>query len=208
MTTQSKLPVVGVLLTNTSSRDTCCGEKCLKKLKGKPVLSYVIERASPQVTALILNANGDPTRFDSVGLPIVPDSIEEHRGALAGILTGMEWAHENNPNCEWIATFSADSPFIPMDLVNHMLEEIDRHHADMAFVSCGGRPHPEYGLWPVELADDLRYALLEEDIKRIDRWTRLYDTITVEYPADPIDCFSNTNFIDGIVTVERAATVH
>ncbi len=208
MRTQSKVPVIGALLTNSSSRHSHCGEKCLRKLMGKPVLSYVIERASPQVTALILNANGDPTRFHNINVPIVPDAIEEHRGALAGILTGMEWAREHNPKCEWLATFSTDSPFIPQDLVKHLLDEIQAQGADMGFVSCGGKPHPEYGLWPIELAEDLRYALMEENIKRIDMWTRLYNTITVEYEADPIDRFSNTNFIDGIVNIERSAALH
>ena len=203
MTTQSKPPVVGILLASNSHRTTNSGEKCLKKLMGKPVLSYVIERALPQVTSLILNANGDPTRFQDISIPVVPDAIEELSGPLAGILTGMEWARDNDPKAEWLATFATDSPFIPHDLVLHMLEEIERHQADMAYISCGGKPHPEYGLWPVELAEDLRYALTEENIKSVDKWTQLYNAITVEYPAKPIDRFTLSNNIEGIVDVER-----
>lgn len=208
MRTQSKPPVVGLLHTNNSHRAHHCGEKCLKKLMGKPVISYVVERVSPQVSRLVLNANGDPTRFHDVDIPVVPDAIDDLSGPLAGILTGMEWVHENAPDSEWLATFATDSPFIPEDLVLHMLEEIERNHADMAFISCGGRPHPEYGIWPVELAEDLRYALMEENIKRVDKWTQLYDTITVEYPAQPIDRFTLTNFIEGIVDVERNTALH
>ena len=96
----ANVPIVGVLLANSPSRRICCSDKCLKKLMGKPILSYVIERALPQVSHLIINANGDPTRFKNVSLPIIPDAIEEHSSALTGILTGMEWAHDNAPECQ------------------------------------------------------------------------------------------------------------
>lgn len=203
MTTQSKNNVVGILLTSSMHRNGHCSDKCLKKLMGKPVLSYVIERAAPQVSNLILNANGDPTRFQDMEITVVPDALENVNGPLSGILTGMEWARDNDPKCEWLATFATDSPFVPHDLVQHMLEEIDRHQADMAFISCGGKTHPEYGLWPIELAEDLRYALTEENIKRVDKWAELYNAITVEYPAKPIDRFTLSNYIDAIVDVER-----
>lgn len=202
MTAQSKPPVVGLLLTNNAHRNQHCGEKCLKKLMGRPILSYVVEQVSPQVSSLILNANGDPTRFDFADLPVVPDAIEGLNGPLVGILTGMEWARDNDPNCEWLATFGTDSPFIPRDVVSHMLKEIERNDADMAYISCGGKPHPEYGIWPIELAEDLRYALTEENIKRVDKWTELYNPIVVEYSAQPIDRFALTNLIEGIVDVQ------
>jgi len=202
MTAQSIPPVVGLLLTNNAHRSQHSGGKCLKKLMGKPIISYVVEHVSSQVSSLILNANGDPTRFDFAGLPVIPDAIEDLNGPLVGILTGMEWARDNDPDCEWLATFGTDSPFIPRDVVSHMLNEIARQDADMAYISCGGKPHPEYGIWPIELAEDLRYALTEENIKRVDKWTALYNVAVVEYPAQPIDRFALTNLIEGIVDVE------
>ena len=199
MSTKSNIPIVGVLLANSPSRKICCADKCMKKLMGKTVLQHIIERTAPQVSCLVLNANGDPTRFKDIGMPVLPDAIDDRPSVLNGILTGMEWARANIKGCEWIATFATDSPFVPRDLADYLLAQINAHHADMAYVKCGNRAHPEYGLWPVDLAEDLRNAMEEDEIRRVDKWTALYETLVVEFSPDPVDRFTNANVIDGIV---------
>ena len=81
--------VAGVLLAGGLSRRMGGGDKALRTLGGKTILERVIARARPQVSALLLNANGDPARFASYGLPVRADLVEGHAGPLAGILTGM-----------------------------------------------------------------------------------------------------------------------
>jgi len=208
MKVQSQPQVLGVLLANTSICRVAHTERCLKKLMGKPVLNHIIEHASPQVSNLILNANGDPTRFHDIDCPIVPDAINDHPGVLSGILTAMEWAHEHMPECEWIASFATSSPLIPETMVKELLAAVKANDADMAYVSCNGRNHPEFGLWPVELAEDLRYALVEDDITRIEKWCALYKPHVCPYTAKPIDPFSNTNLIDGIIGIEAYPQLH
>ena len=39
-------------------------------------------------------AMGDPDRLAEFGLPIVPDSLADHPGPLAGVLAGLDWAVE------------------------------------------------------------------------------------------------------------------
>jgi len=208
MKAQSQPEVLGVLLANTSICRVAHTERCLKKLMGKPVLNHIIEHASPQVSNLILNANGDPTRFHDIDCPIVPDAINDHPGALSGILTAMEWAHVHMPECEWIASFATSSPLVPETMVKELLEAVKSHNADMAYISCNGHQHPEFGLWPVELAEDLRYALEEDDITRIEKWSSLYNPYVCPYTAKPIDPFSNTNLIDGIIGIEAYPQLH
>ena len=99
------------------------GDKCLKLLGGETLLSRIIGRVNPQISKLILNVNGDPERFSDYSLPIVKDVIGDFSGPLAGILTGMEWMHENCPEIQWLATFPADAPFIPQDFVWKRLRE-------------------------------------------------------------------------------------
>ena len=200
-TKTSQAPVLGVLLANAPSRQICCADKCMKRLKGVPILNYVIDRTQPQVGALILNANGDPTRFPDIDIPVVPDVIEGPPSTPTGILTGMEWAKDNAPDYEWVVTLATDSPFIPTDLINHMLAEVAAKNADMAYIRCGKQAHPEFGIWPVCLADDLHYALVDDGIKGINRWARDYNTLEINYPADPIDRFTDANFIEGLMAV-------
>ena len=87
------------------------GDKCLSLLGGQSILARIIETFSPQVSALLLNANGDSDRFSNFELPILPDSVGDYAGPLAGILTSMRWAE--GFDFDWLVTVAGDAPFIP-----------------------------------------------------------------------------------------------
>ena len=74
--------VVGVLLAGGQSRRMGGGDKGFRLLGGIPILDRVIERFRPQVGRLVINANGDPARFSSVGLPVVADSVVDFPGQI------------------------------------------------------------------------------------------------------------------------------
>ena len=195
--------VVGVLLAGGLARRMGGGDKCLLGLGGRTVLDHVIERARPQVHALVLNANGDPGRFAAFGLTVAADVIEGFAGPLAGVLTGMEWARANRPDCRWIATFAADTPFFPLDFVARAMRRIAEQGADMACASSGGRAHPVFGLWPVRLANDLRLAMTEHAVRKVDVWTARHRLTEVDFATVPIDPFFNTNRPEDLEEAER-----
>jgi molybdopterin-guanine dinucleotide biosynthesis protein A len=194
--------VAGVLLAGGLSRRMGGGDKCLRLLGGQTILSHVAASAQPQVAALALNANGDPDRFRDYDLPVIPDVVEGNVGPLAGILTGMEWAASAHPNCEWLASFPTDAPFTPGDLVARLFAAFSDNSADLACVASGGRDHPVIGLWPVSLRYDLRKALCDEGIRKVDLWTGRYRLARVPYTADPFDPFFNTNRPDDLIAAE------
>ncbi|NIA69555.1 molybdenum cofactor guanylyltransferase MobA [Pelagibius litoralis] len=190
--------VAGVLLAGGLSRRMGGGDKCLRDLGGRPILAHIIERAEPQVAALVLNANGEAARFDAFGLPVAADVVEGFAGPLAGILTGLDWAAVNAPGADWLASFASDAPFFPTDMVEQMAEAVEAAGADLACAITHGRTHPVFGLWRVSLRDDLRRAMLEEEIRKVDRWTARYKLVAVDFPdietaAGPLDPFFNTN---------------
>jgi molybdopterin-guanine dinucleotide biosynthesis protein A len=78
------------------------GDKPMRQIGGQTILERVIARLKPQCDGLILNANGDPTRFAGFGLPVIPDSVADFPGPLAGILAGLDWAAANRPNVSWV----------------------------------------------------------------------------------------------------------
>ena len=196
---------VSVLLAGGRSSRMGGGDKCLRPLAGRPILAHVIERAAPQVSALIINAGGDAARFGAFGLPVVPDSVEGFAGPLAGVLTGMEWAAANAKECPWVVTFATDAPFFPLDLVVRLSEAVGSAGADMACASSGGRAHPVFGLWPVRLRGALRKAMVEEGIRKVDVWTARYSLIHVDYPAEPEDPFFNINRPEDLAAAAAAA---
>jgi molybdopterin-guanine dinucleotide biosynthesis protein A len=195
--------VVAVLLAGGLSRRMGGQDKMLRDLGGKSILSRVVARIKSQADRLLLNANGDAARFSDFGLPVAADVIEGHPGPLAGVLTGMEWARANAPDCSWVVTAPTDAPFLPRDLVRRLVAAVEEEGADMACASSGGRHHPVCGLWPVRLAGELRRAMLEEDIRKVDIWTARYKLAVADWPTDPVDPFFNANRPEDLAEAER-----
>lgn len=195
--------VIGVLLAGGQSRRMGGGDKSLRLLGGRTILERVIERARPQVASLVLNANGDPARFAAYDLPVAADVVEGYAGPLAGVLTGMEWARAHAPGAPWLASFATDAPFLPTDLVARLGAAVADEGADMACAASAGQSHPVFGLWPVALAQDLKRAMVEEGVRKVDVWTARYRLVTVDFPATPIDPFFNTNRPEDLAEAER-----
>lgn len=196
-------PVAGVLLAGGLARRMGGGDKCLRLLGGETILDRIVGRVRPQVDALVLNANGDPSRFAPTGLPVTPDTIQGFAGPLAGVLAGMDWAREHAPECVWLVSIPTDAPFLPLDLVARLRAAVQEEGAEMACAASGGRAHPVIGLWPMGLADDLRRAMVDEDIRKVDVWTGRYRLATVEFSTDPYDPFFNANRPADLEAAER-----
>ncbi len=187
------MKIVGLLLAGGQSRRMGGGDKTLRLLAGQTLLDRVIDRVRSQVDALVLNANGDPSRFARFGLPVVADSIADFAGPLAGILAGLDWTAANRPDCPFIVSLATDAPFLPADLVARLVEGMNSQGAELACAASGGQPHPVIGLWPVRLRGELRQALIAEEIRKVDVWTARYPLATVDFPITTIDPFFNAN---------------
>ncbi|WP_164134953.1 NTP transferase domain-containing protein, partial [Serratia marcescens] len=87
---------------------------------------------APQCDGLVLNANGDPARFASFGLPIVADTVEGFAGPLAGILAALDWTAAHKPDVAWVVSVAGDCPFLPGDLVTRLHHARDRESAQLA----------------------------------------------------------------------------
>lgn len=185
--------IAGVVLAGGLARRMGGGDKALLELGGRPILAHVIERLEPQVGSMVINANGDPARFAAYGLPVAADPVDGFAGPLAGVLAGFDWARDNLPGAEWIVTVASDTPFFPSDLVARMAGAVEAEGAEMACAASGGRHHPVFGLWPVRLAEDLRRAMIDEDIRKVDIWTARYRLAVAEFGTDPFDPFFNAN---------------
>ena len=201
-------PTLGVILAGGQSRRMGGGDKPCRLLGGRTLLDHVIARLKPQCAEVILNANGDKARFADARLVVVPDSVSGSAGPLAGILAALDWAADNRPTVEWIASVAADSPFLPRDFVSRLHASRIIARTPLACARTAERTHPVNGLWSVRLRNDLRYALCEENTRKIDRWTARYGIATVDWPSNPLDPFFNINTPEDLAEAERLIERH
>jgi molybdopterin-guanine dinucleotide biosynthesis protein A len=195
--------IMAVVLAGGLARRMGGGDKCLKLLAGQPILAHVLERLDGQAERILLNANGDVTRFASWGVPVATDVVAGFGGPLVGVLTALEWAAIHAPEITDVVSVPADGPFLPRDLVRRLVEARAGVGAVLAQAASNGRPNPVVGLWPVTLAAELRHAVVEEGVAKVDAWTARYRLVTVDFEAASVDPFFNANTQEDLAEAER-----
>ncbi|MBZ2169816.1 molybdenum cofactor guanylyltransferase MobA [Marinobacter sp. F4216] len=190
-----------VILAGGQARRMGGGDKGRLMLGDQTLIQRVIDRITPQVDAVVLNANGDLSRFEDLGLPVVADSVTGYAGPLAGVLAGMDWAAEQGH--EWLISVAADTPSFPLDLAQRLAEK------DTPVVLAatpdperGRLPQPTFGRWQVALRDDLR-AALNGGVRKIRQWTQAQGESLVVFGEDD---FFNINTPEDLAWAEQNLT--
>lgn len=195
-------PTLGLVLAGGLARRMGGGDKAFLKIGGQTILERALSRFQPQCTGIVLNANGDPKRFSDYPFPVVADDIPDFAGPLAGILAGLDWAAEHKPDIEWIASVPGDCPFVPRDLVARLHTARNAENQKLACAKSGEWRHPVVGIWPLSLRADLRHALMEEGLHKIEVWTRRHGVAIAEWPDKPVDPFFNVNTPEDLAKAE------
>jgi molybdopterin-guanine dinucleotide biosynthesis protein A len=201
-------PTLGLVLAGGLARRMGGGDKALIRIGGATILERVLDRLRPQCGRIVLNANGDPARFAATGLPVIADDVPGFAGPLAGILAGLDWTAAHLPQIEWIASVPGDCPFVPRDLVARLLAARIEAALPLACARSGEWRHPVVGLWPVALRKDLRHALVDEGLRKIEVWTARHGVAVADWPTDPVDPFFNINTPEDAAEAQRIAALH
>jgi len=203
---EHSLPL-GLILAGGLARRMGGGDKARIRIGGVTILGRVLACLLPQCDRIIINANGDPGRFADTGLPVVPDSVPDFAGPLAGILAGLDWAAAHASDVTDVVSVPGDCPFLPVDLVERLEVARAKAKLPLACARSGDWRHPVVGLWPVQLRDDLRRALAE-DLHKIEVFTARHGVAIADWPAKPIDPFFNVNTPEDVVQAEHIAAQH
>lgn len=195
-------PLVGLILAGGQAKRMGGGDKSLIEAAGETLLSRVARKLARQCETVLLNANGDPARFAAYGLPVVPDVVAGYGGPLVGVLTGLEWLRSHPSKRRWLLTVAADTPLFPEDL-GRRLAQATTTGVQLAIAQSGDRTHPTFGLWSVDLADDLRRAVVDHGERRINAWSLGRGAATVPWPMTPYDPFLNVNAPEDVDQLRR-----
>lgn len=183
-------------------------DKAFISLNGETLVARAIARARPQVGELLINANGDPTRFAKFGVPVLPDRIEGFLGPLSGILTGLEWMRANRPQAKWLATFSCDSPFFPTNLVESLIAKAEGENSAVAFATSADNVHPVFAVWRSDIEDTPEDVLLGDLLRKVEDFIALFPYSFVAFPYRPTDPFFNVNTPDDLRQAEALMAAH
>ncbi|ARU27313.1 molybdenum cofactor guanylyltransferase MobA [Cellvibrio sp. PSBB006] len=204
MTDNNQL-ITGVILAGGLAKRMGGGDKCLLPLGGKTLLQRSIERAQPQVSELILNANGNSLRFARSRLPVIADLFANFPGPLAGIHAALTFMDERNPNNEWLASFACDTPFFPRDMVQQLLAAAG--DSRLVVARSNGRVHPIFALWHASMLGKVEQRLQKGDAPRLQEWIEDFAPVYVDFSSASYDPFFNINTPQDLYSAE-AQLIH
>ncbi len=199
--------VIGLILAGGRGRRLGGQDKAFLTLGEETLLVRAIARAKPQVGELLINANGDLSRFAPFGLPVIEDRIGGFLGPLAGIVSGLEWIRENRPHARWLASFACDCPFFPLDMVEHLIAKAESESASVAIAASHGRHHPVFAAWSAGLSVTSENVLCDQGLRKMDDFVARFPNTRVQFPADPADPFFNINTPDDLARAEALLTL-
>ena len=197
---------MGVILAGGLASRMGGGDKSLKSLGKKTILESVMDRLSPQVKTMVLNANGDPRRFSKYKIPVIQDETNGFLGPLAGVLSGLDWAYENG--FDQIVTVAADTPFFPMRLVETLSDALSNSGSQIALAATNEKDtkriilHPTFGLWPVTLRNDLKNSL-RLGVRKVVQWTEKHNHVEALFDIELGDPFFNVNTFEDLDVARR-----
>ncbi len=202
--------ILGVVLAGGLATRMGGSDKGLLQLGQQTILDEVLERFKPQVDDIVLNVNGDPSRFAAFGLPCISDSLEGYLGPLAGVLAAIEYAREHG--FDWVASVAADTPFFPTDFVSSALGKAAEVTAPVVLASSFDYEkskwmrHPTFGIWHVSLEGSLRDAL-QSGIRKIVIWTDSVGGSEIQFvhESNSLDPFFNVNTPEELMIAQQGA---
>ena len=178
--------VAGVILAGGLGRRMGGVDKGLRPLRGKPMIQWVLERFSPQVDDVLINANQHIDMYSVFGHRVIQDQIAGFAGPLAGLHAAL-----SATSLPLVATVPCDSPFMPADLVARLKTELLRQQADVAAARTLTQPHPVFCVCRRSVLPQLA-AFLAGGGRKIEQWHGTLATVNVPFD-DQVEAFSNIN---------------
>lgn len=178
-------------------------DKGLQPFRGRPLARHALDRLSPQVGALLVNANRHTDTYQAWGMTVVADAMpQEFAGPLAGFLAGLRACRT-----PWLCTVPCDTPLFPTDMVERLSAAAESEGADIA-MACAReedgqwRAQPVFCLLRASLADSLQ-AFMRAGGRKIDAWTGQHRTVQLRFDA-PADAhaFFNANTLEELRQLE------
>ena len=196
--------VDAVILAGGLARRMGGCDKGLVELAGMPMVQWVLQRVTPQVKRVVINANRNTEGYAALGVPVLPDSRSGHIGPLAGLATALDhFAKDYNVDDagkKRVFMCPCDSPFLPDDMVSRMTSSMNAANASIAVATDGQRQQPVFLLVDSSCRASL-IEFLDSGERKIDRWFSSETVCDVAFADHPM-AFRNINTDEELRLVE------
>jgi molybdenum cofactor guanylyltransferase len=193
--------ILGAIIAGGQSTRMGGREKSLLPLGGATLIERTLSRLRFQVTELVINANGDATRFADFNVTVIADELQDVGSPLAGLHAALSYGAQRD--FEAVVTVPSDAPFLPLDLVARLHEAGEETGA--AIASSGGHDHFLTGIWTTKLAEPLGRLIKQENLLRVQDFAAQCKAEKVVWAALPHDPFFNINTPDDLAEAEMIA---
>ena len=191
--------ITGVILAGGRGSRMGGVDKGLQNHLGMPLALHALMRLAPQVGETMINANRNLGAYESMGVPVWPDTTADFAGPLAGMLVALE-------RCQtpYLVTVPCDTPNFPLDLVERLaaaLVEADAEIAMAATMEDGSvQTQPVFSLLKTELLESLIRSMQSGE-RKIDRWMGQHRCAQVVF--EDADAFFNANTLGELQKLQR-----
>jgi molybdenum cofactor guanylyltransferase len=192
----NKNDLTGVILAGGQARRMEGQDKGLVLLNKKPMIEYVINTLKPQVNSLLINANRNHDAYSKYGYEIVSDELSGYHGPLAGMASAL-----NVIKTPYMLVVPCDSPFIPTDLAQRLINSLEKNNADISVAHNGDRMQPVFCLIKNDLLTSMN-DFLNQGERKIDKWFNLHALAIADFSDIP-ETFDNLNTLEDIKTIEN-----
>ena len=182
--------ILGVVLAGGKSQ-RFGQDKSQVKLQDKILINYILGEIIDVFQETLIIANDPIDYMQSDKISITKD-FKSNLGPLGGVLSGMKWIKENNKNYKWISTFPSDTPFFSKKELNYFYEKIKENNSKLFFIKNKDTRHNIFGLWSLDLIDQLEKDLLKGQ-RKVEDWADSIGVSTVNIEYKKPDPFFNIN---------------
>ena len=166
-------------------------DKSQVKLKGKILIDYILSEIIDEFNEILIVANQNINFIKSNKISLIKD-FKEGQGPLGGVLSAMKWIKKNNKKYSWISTFPTDTPFFTKKILRNFYKNIKIGDGKLFFIKSKETRHNIFGLWSVDLLDQLEFDLIKGD-RKVELWANSIGVKTINIEYKNINPFFNIN---------------
>ena len=176
-------------------------DKSQIQLGSKILIDYILSEIINDFNEVIIVANKPIKHLSSDKITKIKD-YRKDLGPLGGVFSAMKWVKNNNKKYQWIVTFPSDTPFFKKNILENFYNRINEKESELFFIKSNDKRHNIFGLWCVDLVDQLEKDL-ENGARKVEKWANTIGVKTINMSFEKEDPFFNINTKEDLEKAEK-----